>query len=117
MFDLSDYQLVENGITSKERVTKLMGSPTILANFEDDEVWIYYSENVQHFLFFTPEIVDRKILALRFNKNDVVSELRDIDMGGEVKEMNFAANYTEVADHDRGLIKSFFGNVGQIKPQ
>lgn len=116
MFELSDYQLVENGITSKERVIKLLGSPTILASFDDDEVWIYYSENVRHFLFFTPKIVDRKILTLRF-KNDVVSELRNIDLGQESDGMNFATNYTEVNDHDSGLIKSFFGNVGQVKPQ
>jgi outer membrane protein assembly factor BamE (lipoprotein component of BamABCDE complex) len=117
MFDMSDYQMVQDGVTSKERVSKLMGSPTLVASFDDDEVWIYYAEDVNHFLFFKPKIVERKILALRFNKSDVVSELRNIGLANEFREMNFATNHTEVDDHQRGLFKSFFGNIGQIKPQ
>jgi outer membrane protein assembly factor BamE (lipoprotein component of BamABCDE complex) len=114
---MSDYQMVQDGVTSKERLLKLMGSPTLVASFDDDEVWIYYEEDVNHFLFFKPKIIERKILALRFNKSDIVSELRNIGLANELQGMNFAANHTEVDDHQRGLFKSFFGNIGQIKPQ
>ena len=117
MFELSDYQLVQDGVTSKERVSKLMGSPTFVASFDDDEVWIYYSEDVNHFLFFKPKIVERKIFALRFNQFDVVSELRNIGLENEFKEMDFVSNYTQVDDHEQGLFKSFFDNIGQIRPQ
>lgn len=116
MFDMSDHEMVRDGVTSKDRLSKLMGSPTLVINF-DDEVWIYYAEDVKHFLFFHPQIVDRKILALRFDKNDVVMEMRVIDLGHEVKGLKFAEHHTQVDNHERGLFKSFFSNVGQYKPQ
>ncbi len=118
MFDMSDHEMVQDGVTSKDRLFKLMGSPTLIANSDGEEVWIYYSESVKHFLFFHPQIVERKILTLKFDANNTVREMRTIDLEDEVKELNFATNYTEVSDHKGdGLFKSFFGNVGQVKPQ
>lgn len=117
MFDQSDHQLVQEGITSKEKLSQLMGSPTLVANFDDDEVWIYYSEDVDRFLFFRPAIKNRKILALRFDESDIINELRNIDLNDGIKTLKFASNYTPVNDHERGVFKSFFSNVGQVKPQ
>jgi outer membrane protein assembly factor BamE (lipoprotein component of BamABCDE complex) len=115
MFDMSDHEMVQEGVTSKDRVLTMMGSPTLVTNF-DDEVWIYYSEDVRHFLFFDPKIVDRKIMVLRFDKNNLVSELKNFGLDDDKKDLKFAENKTPVSDHERGIFKSFFANVGQIKP-
>ncbi len=117
MFDLSDHEKLQEGVTSKERVLKIMGSPTLVSELGDDETWIYYSENIEHFLFFKPNTEEREVLILSFNDGGVIYDLRKINLNDENKNLNFATNYTKIDDHEAHLFKSFVGNVGQIKPQ
>ncbi len=115
LFDLSDYQLVQEGITSKERVLKIMGSPTIISNLDSEEAWIYYSEDVDSILFFIPDIKERKILALKFDSSDTVKNIERYDLSDEDQKLKFASNYTEVQSSKIGFFKSIFSNVGQVK--
>lgn len=114
LFDQSDYQLVQEGVTSKERVLKIMGSPTLISNLDDDETWIYYSEKVERTLFFIPDIKERTIFTLKFDKSETVRSVDRLDLSDE-KKMNFASQYTEVNSNKIGFFKSIFSNVGQVK--
>lgn len=115
MFDMSDYNLVKEGVTSKERVIKLMGLPTFVSNF-DEEAWIYYSEDVRHLLFFEPKIVERKVLSLHFDQNNIVKDMQIVDLEDDNSKLKFAQNSTPVDDHENGWFKSFVGGIGQIRP-
>lgn len=114
LFDLSDHQLLQEGVTSKERVLKIMGSPTMISNL-DEEVWIYYSEDVERILFFIPDIKERTILTLRFDESETVKSIEKFDLSNEEKKMDFASHYTEVNSNKIGFFKSIFSNVGQVK--
>ena len=116
IFELSDHDILQEGITSKERVLKIMGSPTLISDF-DSEVWIYYSEDVKNFLFFKPEVTERNVLVIKFNDAEIVKEMKRINFSDEVKKLNFVSNYTTVDSHKTGFFKSIFSNVGQIKAQ
>ena len=116
-FDLSDFQLLQEGVTTKERAIKIMGSPTMVSDFDDSETWIYFAEDLKFLLFFQPEIISRNVMVLRFDEENNLKELRNIDLATEVKNLNFASNYTAVESHNVSLLKSFFSNVGAIKPQ
>lgn len=117
MFDLTDSKLLQEGVTTKERVIRIMGSPTLVSDLDDNEAWIYYAEEVKLFLFFLPEVTSRNILVLRFDEANNLKELKNVDLASEVKNLNFASNYTAVDGHKVGLLKSFFSNVGALKPQ
>ncbi len=114
LFDLSDHQLVQEGITSKERVLKIMGSPTIISNL-DDETWIYYSEESERILFFIPDIKERTILTLKFDRSETVNNLQIITLADEDQKMKFVSKYTKVSSNKIGFFKSIFSNVGQVK--
>jgi len=116
-FDLSDYHLIEKDISSKEKVLKVMGSPTLVSNLDNREAWIYYSEDVNYLLFFYPNVKDRKILLLRFDDSEIVRNLEFFDLKNEDHKISFASKHTDVEGHEEGIIKSIFGNVGQIRPQ
>ena len=117
LFDLSDHQLLQESVTSKERVLKIMGSPTIISNLVSDETWIYYSEDVNNFLFFLPDITSRTIVVLKFDDSDTVKKIEKFDLANEEKEMKFVAQYTYVKSKKIGFFKSLFSNVGQVKAQ
>lgn len=117
MFDLSDYELIEKDISSKERVLKIMGSPTVISNLNDGESWIYYAEEVNYFLFFYPSIKDRKILLVQFDDSQIVRSVESLSLNDENNKISFSDKGTAVEGHDFGYIKAIFGNVGQVKPQ
>ena len=116
MFEFSDHELLQEGVTTKERVLKMMGSPTLVSEFDDQESWIYFSEDIKNFLFFKPKVAQRKILLLRF-KDDAISTLKTFDLSNESKNLKFVSEFTVVDSHKTGFFKSIFSNVGQIKPQ
>jgi len=117
MFDLSDHQTLQEGITTKERLLRVMGSPTLISDLDADEAWIYYEEDVNSFLFFKPEIIARTLLVVRFDKFNTVRELKKIDLTNEERKLNFTSHYTAVDSHKVGFFKSIFSNVGQVKAQ
>jgi len=117
MFDMSDHNLLQEGITSKERVLKIMGSPTLISDLDSDEAWIYYAEDLKRLLFFKPDVISRDVLVVRFNEAGTIRELSRIDLNDEEKKLQFAANFTNVESRKIGLLKSLFSNVGQVKSQ
>jgi outer membrane protein assembly factor BamE (lipoprotein component of BamABCDE complex) len=117
MFDMSDHNLLQEGITSKERVLKIMGSPTLISDLDSDEAWIYYTEDLKRLLFFKPDIISRDVLVVRFNEVGTIRELSRIDLNDEEKQLQFAANFTSVESRKIGFLKSLFSNVGQVKSQ
>jgi len=116
MFDLSDHQLLTEGIFTKNKVLQLMGSPTLISDLDGREVWIYYAEDVRKLLFFKPDIINREIIMLSFNKNETLTKLENYSLENE-KNLRFAENYTKVHSNKNGVFKSIFGNVGSVKPQ
>lgn len=59
-------QLKEGDIT-RDEVAEFLGSPSSVAPF-GDEVWFYISEQTETLAWFEPEIKDRQVLALHFDK-------------------------------------------------
>ncbi len=114
MFDLSDANLLQEKVTTKDEVLQYMGYPT-LTSYIDEEVWIYFAEEKKHLLFFKPTTVGREILVVKFDHNNVVNRLQKLGLKDEDKKLDFSSKYTEVADHEEGFFKSIFSNIGQVK--
>ncbi len=116
MFDLSDYQMLEEGISSQEKTISLMGFPSFSSDLSGKEVWFYYAQEVRYLLFFKPKILSRKIMALEFN-DGIVEKINYYDLANENQKLNFATKYTAIDGHELGILKGIFGNVGQVRPQ
>lgn len=116
MFDLSDHHLLQEEIITKSKVLSIMGSPTLISDLNGEEMWIYYAENVKKLLFFKPDIVNREIILLAFDNNEVLKKLENYSLANE-KKLNFSSDHTKVKSNKVGFFKSIFSNVGQIRPQ
>lgn len=115
LFDLSDHQLVQEGVTSKERLMKIMGSPTLVSNLDVDETWIYYSEDADNILFFLPKVTERTIVTIKFDDSETVRSIDRLDLSHENEKMIFSNKYTVVGSNKTGFFKSLFSNVGQVR--
>jgi outer membrane protein assembly factor BamE (lipoprotein component of BamABCDE complex) len=117
IFDGVDHGSLQEGITTKEKVLKIMGSPTLISDLDYDETWIYYAEDSDSFLFFRPNITGRNIFVLSFDSSETLKELQKISFADEEKKLKFISNYTKVQTQEVGFFKSIFSNVGELTAQ
>ncbi len=115
MFDSSGYETLQEGVTTKQRVLMMMGSPTIISDLSDEELWIYYHEDVKELLFFKPKVISRTIIALKFDDQQTIKQLKSYDLSSE-ENLAFSKDSTKTQDRDEGFFKKIFGNVGQVRP-
>jgi len=66
---------IKAGADSKTSVQDRLGYPSVTATF-GGESWYYVSSTERQVAFFTPTILDRKILAVYFDKDGKVAGLR-----------------------------------------
>ncbi|MCC7167120.1 MAG: outer membrane protein assembly factor BamE, partial [Rhodospirillales bacterium] len=58
--------LVKPGDVSRDDVANMLGTPSSTAVF-DDETWYYISMRTETKTFFKPKVLDRKVVAVRFD--------------------------------------------------
>ncbi len=108
MFDMADRQLLEEGVSDKARVLKIMGSPTIISDLTAEETWIYYSEKTEGLLFFKPQITEREVISITFDNSEIVKKIENLDINNEQRKLQFSSNQTYVPEHKTGFFKSLF---------
>jgi len=113
-FELSDYQNLKEGINNKDSTLDAMGYPSLTNNSADEELWIYYSEDIKKLLFFKPDIIDRKIITISFNTDQTIKKIKTYDLATE-NQVNFDPNYTQVESAKLSWWKQIFGNIGQVR--
>jgi len=116
MFENIDTNFIQKNITSKNTLIKNMGSPSVISWIDEDEYWIYYSEEIKHILFMKPKIIDRNILVLAFNYDDRVKYVQKLDLSDQNNKFFHNISKTYIKTHQTNIFKDFFSNVGTVKP-
>ena len=113
-FELSDYQLLKEKISSKDDTLKFMGYPSFISESDGQELWVYYSEDIKKLLFFKPDILDRKVVTIGFDNGSAVSKIKIYSLKDQ-NVVRFNQGYTEVVSQKKSWWSQIFGNIGQVK--
>ena len=113
IFDDNDVREIKVGLTNRENVVKILGYP-INQSYFDDNLWIYYSYQIEEVMFFKPKITNQKVLAIQFNsETDIVSDMSLYDINSENYEILNDIN--DNMDKDKNnIIQDILRNIGQI---
>lgn len=100
------------GQISRDEVLENLGSPSSVAAF-DEETWYYISERTETTSIFAPEIKERKVLVLTFDKKGILSSIRNLglDDGYQVSHIK---RETPTGGNEIGLFEQLFGNIGRF---
>ena len=103
---------IEPNVHTRDHVLQLLGSPSSRTTFGDD-VWYYISERTETTAFFTPEVVERQVIAIHFDKHGVV---KSIDTLGKESAENVEPvdRTTPTAGNSLGVIEQLLSNVGRF---
>ena len=103
---------IHPGVTAREEVLRLMGSPTTVAAF-DGNAWLYVNQKMAHKAFFRPELVDQKVVIVRFDERGIVTriETRGLD---EARSIEPVADATPTMGNELTIWEQFIGNIGRF---
>ncbi len=113
-FDPEQLAKIEPGVTNKDAVQEIMGSPSSIATFQTEgDAWYYISSKTEHLAFFEKEVRERNIVIVKFDINDVVANISDLDKeAGE--EIEVVERETPTGGRKLSLFEQLFGNLGRF---
>lgn len=107
-------QQVEPGISHKSDVTRILGTPTSKAIF-DDNTWYYVGMHTEQEAFFDPEVVDKRTLKVVFDDMDMVVSVNDVTKEG--LDVPIASRTTPTGGQDLTVVQQLLGNIGRFNPE
>src|SRR5215831_15913953 len=76
---------IQPGVTSKDAVIKILGSPSSVSIF-NDKSWYYISRKTGQVAFFDPDVLDQQVYIVNFDDQGVVKAVdhKGVDDGHEI---------------------------------
>ena len=123
-----DLSFLENAGTTCEEVYAALGTPTAVRQFTGGpfgrDAWFYIGQRVSYYAFFSPEVVEQRVLMVRFDAdidaemsvcgdNPTVAETADFSEH-EFRNMTFNPDATVVVGNTRTLLQELFGDIGRF---
>ena len=98
---------------SKLDVMNILGAPSLTTGLSDDH-WIYMASTTQKVAFFRPEELERKVLAISFD-NDQISKIEKLSLA-DGNKLPIDTNITQTTEQEQGFFRKYFGGVGTYMP-
>lgn len=97
---------------TKENIRTVLGTPSSLSTFSDD-TWYYISSKEEVFAFYRPQEIERKILAIHFNDEGTVREVKiyDLSNGQPIKPV---LRITQTSGSGISILQQLLSNVGRF---
>lgn len=100
---------------SRDQVAQLLGSPSTTAMFEN-ETWFYISEIRETFAFFEPEIKERKIVIVQFDKAGLLKNVAEVGLA-DGRIVIPVDRETPTLGNDLNAIEQMLGNIGRFNKE
>ena len=104
---------IKPGQTRQEDVTRILGTPSATATF-DKETWYYVGERTETVAFFKPDVLEHKVVVVRFNKDGLVQEIEQVDAMKSGKDVTPVSRETPTKGKELTIIQQLVGNVGRF---
>lgn len=98
---------------SKQDVMNILGAPSLTTGLSDDH-WIYMASTTKKVAFFRPEELERKVLAISFD-NDQISKIEKLNLA-DGNKLPIDTNITQTTEQEQGFFRKYFGGVGTYMP-
>lgn len=102
---------VKTGETTRDQVQSLLGTPTATGTLDAD-TWYYIGRRTEQTAFYLPDVVEQRIVRVRFDQTGVVSEMAEID-GKQARDIAPVGRTTPTSGRELGFFEQLFGSIGR----
>jgi outer membrane protein assembly factor BamE (lipoprotein component of BamABCDE complex) len=111
-FKSENLEQVKVGKANQNVVRMILGSPSVTSTYGDN-IWYYISTEYETIAFLKPKIKHQKIVAISFDKNLKVSEIKEYS-GKDAQDIGLISDITKAEGRDTGIAGELLGNVGRF---
>ena len=106
---------IEAGKDTRGSVLRKLGRPSARGTF-DAESWYYDASRVEHFAFYAPKVIDRKVVAIRFDERGLVSNVGRYGVE-DGRIIDLITRRTPTYGREVTVLQQLFGNLGRVSPE
>lgn len=103
---------IQPGSTTREDVTKLLGTPSSTGVF-DDKSWYYISRRTKQVSFFAPSVLDQQVYVIDFDDKGVVKKVDHKNLK-DARNITPAPGATPAPGRELSFLEQVIGNVGKF---
>ncbi|MFN3077933.1 MAG: outer membrane protein assembly factor BamE [Alphaproteobacteria bacterium] len=103
------------GVQAKDDVAALLGTASSISVF-GDETWYYISSKEERYAFFRPVEIERKVVAILFDKRGIVSEIKTYGPEDR-RDISLVDRKTPTAGTEMTVLQQILGNVGRFSKE
>ena len=112
--DKSKLAEIEPGVTTKQMVSQILGTPSSVSTFSD-KTWYYISRRTEQTAFFDPEVLDQQVVVVGFDEGGVVREVQHLNLA-DSRPVDPSSRETPSAGKELGFVEQLIGNLGKFNP-
>jgi len=104
---------IHAGSTTKDEVTKILGTPSSVSVFNNDKSWYYISRRTAQTAFFEPDVLDQQVYIVNFDDQGVVKAV-DHRLLQDGKEITPVARATPAPGRALSFLEQLIGHLGKF---
>ena len=102
------------GVDSRATVDEVIGAPSAGGLLQGGDYY-YVRSRVKHFGMLKPTVVERQVLAISFDGNDVVQNIERFGLE-DGRVVPLARRVTSSSVEGKGFLRQLLGNIGNFNP-
>ncbi len=110
--DPDDVSRIKPGVQGRDEVREILGTPSSISAFSDER-WYYVSRKTSTTAFFTPEVLDQKVLEIDFDKSGLVQDVHNYTLK-DAEEIDPVTRKTPAPGRELSLMEQLIGNIGKF---
>jgi outer membrane protein assembly factor BamE (lipoprotein component of BamABCDE complex) len=104
---------IHAGSTTKDEVTKILGTPSSASIFNNEKSWYYISRRTSQTAFFEPDVLDQQVYIVDFDDNGVVKAVEHKVLQ-DGKPITPVARATPAPGRELSFLEQLIGNLGKF---
>ena len=100
------------GGSNREQIVAMLGNPSAVATF-DQESWYYVGSRTSQIAFLEPEILERKVVVIRFDKQGIVQQVERLEKQ-DGRDIQIVDRKTPTRGKELTILEQLIGNIGKF---
>jgi outer membrane protein assembly factor BamE (lipoprotein component of BamABCDE complex) len=103
---------IRPGVTDKNSVKSLLGTPSSIAAFDGD-TWYYISKEERQIAFLKPEVMNQQVYVIHFNDKGIVTDVAHKGLD-DAQRMSMNPDATPAPGREFTFLEQLIGNFGKF---
>jgi outer membrane protein assembly factor BamE (lipoprotein component of BamABCDE complex) len=103
---------IRPGVTDKNSVKALLGTPSSIAAFDGD-TWYYISKEERQIAFLKPEVMNQQVYVIHFNDKGIVTDVTHKGLD-DAQNMSMNPDATPAPGREFTFLEQLIGNFGKF---